>query len=64
MSIAFLPFVLLSVIGRGARFFLVAALVRLGGEKLEATLLTHVERIGWAVLLTVVMAVVVYYLWH
>ena len=35
--------------GRAARFFLVAGLVRLGGERFESTLSKYVERIGWAV---------------
>lgn len=38
-----------SLIGRAARFFLVAGLVRLGGQRFEDTLSKHVERIGWAV---------------
>lgn len=38
-----------SLIGRAARFFLVAGLVRLGGERFEATLSRHIERLGWAV---------------
>ena len=40
---------LASFIGRGARFFLVAGLVVLGGDKLESTLQKHVEALGWAV---------------
>lgn len=38
-----------SMIGRGARFFLVAGLLVWGGEKLESRLRQYVERIGWAV---------------
>ena len=45
-----------SLIGRAARFFLVAGLVRAGGQRFEDTLARHVERIGWA---TVVVAVIV-----
>ncbi len=48
MGVAFLPFVLLSLIGRGARFFLVAGLVRLGGDQLEQTIHKKIEIIGWA----------------
>ena len=50
-------FVIASVIGRGARFFLVASLIVWGGDKLETTLQTHVERIGWAVVVLVVAVV-------
>ena len=38
-----------SLIGRSARFFLVAGLVRLGGERFETSLSKHIERVGWAV---------------
>ncbi len=50
-------FVLASLIGRGARFFLVAGLMRWGGVRMEALLYTYVERLGWA---TVILAVVLY----
>ncbi|MGI9237213.1 MAG: YqaA family protein, partial [Woeseiaceae bacterium] len=42
-------FLLASLIGRAGRFFLVAGLVRAGGERFENTLSTHIERIGWVV---------------
>ena len=43
-----LVFVLASALGRGARFFLVAGLIRAGGERFEAGLRQNVERLGWA----------------
>jgi membrane protein YqaA with SNARE-associated domain len=46
-----LPFLVGSVIGRGARFFLVAGLVRLTGERGAERLRAWVDRIGWTVLL-------------
>jgi len=42
-------FVVASVLGRGARFFLVAGLIVIGGERMEAMLPKYVERIGWSV---------------
>jgi membrane protein YqaA with SNARE-associated domain len=50
-------FVVASVIGRGARFFLVASLIVWGGDRLETTLQRHVERIGWAVVALVVVII-------
>lgn len=44
-------FLLASLVGRAARFFLVAGLVRAGGEKFESSLSRHIERIGWATVL-------------
>ncbi len=52
-------FFLASLIGRGARFFLVAAIVRFAGVALEAKLLKYIERIGWG--LVVVTALVIGY---
>jgi len=46
-----------SLIGRAARFFLVAGLVRLGGKRFETTLSKHIERIGWAVVVVSVIVI-------
>ena len=46
-GIAILPFIAMCVISRGARYLLVAGLVKLGGEKLESTLHKKIEMIGW-----------------
>ncbi len=50
-------FFIASLIGRGMRFFLVAAIVRFAGVALEARLLKYIERIGWG--LVVVTALVI-----
>ena len=42
-------FLIASLIGRAGRFFLVAGLVRAGGQGFEDGLEKYVERIGWAV---------------
>lgn len=44
----FPAFLLASLIGRAARFFLVAGLVKAGGQRFEDVLSKYVERIGWA----------------
>jgi membrane protein YqaA with SNARE-associated domain len=46
-QMAFLPFVLASIIGRGARFFLVAGIVSKVGKKYEPLLLKYMDRLGW-----------------
>jgi membrane protein YqaA with SNARE-associated domain len=48
MYMGLLPFVLASLIGRGARFFLVAQLVAWGGPRVEQHLRRYIDRIGWA----------------
>ncbi|MBR4737554.1 MAG: DedA family protein [Rhodocyclaceae bacterium] len=54
------PFVLASALSRGARFFLVAGLIRWGGEKMEATLRRHVEIAGWVCVALMVVALVIW----
>ena len=52
--LTFPGFVIASLIGRGARFYLVAGLIVAGGEKMATMLPRYVERIGWAVVLVAV----------
>ena len=47
IGMSLVPFILASLVGRGARFFLVAGLILLGGEALETQLRRHVDAIGW-----------------
>lgn len=59
LAMSFPLFVIASVVGRGARFFLVAGLLRFGGPRYEQKLRTHIDLIGWVfVALIVVVAVV------
>lgn len=55
-SMAFLPFVLASLIGRGARFYLVAGLMLWGGEAMQTTLRKHIDRIGWILVIVIIVA--------
>jgi len=48
-----------SVIGRGGRFFLVAGLIRLGGEKLATRMRKYIDLIGWVLIVLAVFAVIV-----
>ena len=57
LSMAFLPFVIASTIGRGMRFFLVAAFMKYGGPPMEAKLKDYIEYIGWGI---VILAVILY----
>ena len=54
ISMALLPFMAASLIGRGARFFLVAFLMSWGGERMEKMLRQYIDRIGWLVVLLAV----------
>jgi len=57
-AMTFIPFVIASVIGRGARFFLVAALIHKGGEPMQQALRRHIDTIGWV---CVALAVILYF---
>ena len=56
----FLPgFALASLLGRGARFFLVAGLIIWGGEPMERQLRRHVDTLGWLFIALLVAGVLV-----
>jgi membrane protein YqaA with SNARE-associated domain len=57
VGMPWLAFIGGSIVGRGGRFFLVAALIRLGGEKLAAQMRKYIDLIGWVM---IVLAVVVF----
>lgn len=57
LAMSFIPFVIASLIGRGARFFLVAGLIKAGGERMERALHKYVDTLGW---ITIAAAVSVY----
>lgn len=61
LSMALLPFTFASIIGRGARFFMVAGLMAWGGERMEKALHGWVDRIGWATVALVTIGAVVYH---
>jgi len=57
VAMPFLPFMVASVIGRGARFFLVSALMVWGGVKMESVLRKNVDRLGWIVVIILIIIV-------
>jgi len=59
MSMALLPFTLASVVGRGARFFMVAGLIYWGGESFERNLKRYVDVLGWAVVAIIIIAIII-----
>jgi membrane protein YqaA with SNARE-associated domain len=46
-AMAFVPFVLASLVGRGLRFYLVAGLVRAIGPRIEPVILRNINLFGW-----------------
>lgn len=60
LQMAFAPFVIASCIGRGARFFLVAGLIRWGGARMESHLRRYVDVIGWGLVALCVLGYLMY----
>ena len=61
LNLALLPFLLASIIGRGARFFLLAWCLAKFGPSIEARLIRYIEVVGWAVVVALLLAIAVYY---
>jgi membrane protein YqaA with SNARE-associated domain len=62
IAMSFLPFVIASIVGRGLRFFLVAGLMVLGGERMDQALRKYVDRIGWGLVAVAVIGYGLYQL--
>ena len=56
-ALNFPAFVIASIIGRGARFFLVGAVVRFAGVRYEEQILRNIERIGWGLVAATVIVI-------
>lgn len=53
-------FIVASFIGRGGRFFLVAALLKWGGQAMERRLKQHIDTLGWITVACIAVALVIY----
>jgi len=53
-------FIVGSLVGRGARFYLVAGLIRAGGIGMDQRLRRYVDRIGWSVVGLFALALLLY----
>ncbi len=62
LNLAILPFVAASIIGRGARFFLLAWCLAKFGPGIESRLVRYIEIIGWAFVTILILAIGIYYL--
>lgn len=58
-NMALLPFILASFIGRGARFFLVAALMKWGGERYESNIRQYIDWIGYGFIALVMLYILI-----
>jgi membrane protein YqaA with SNARE-associated domain len=57
MNMALLPFILISLLARGARYYLVAFLVKKFGDQADVWLQKHVDRLGYALIVIVILGI-------
>ncbi|MCZ6577789.1 MAG: DedA family protein, partial [Gammaproteobacteria bacterium] len=62
LGLSFIPFVIASFIGRGARFFLVAWSLAKFGPAIETKLIAYIERLGWSIVAVLVIVIAIYYI--
>ena len=60
LNMALIPFIIISLLARGARFYLVSGLMLWGGERMEQQLRKYMDIIGWVVVLLAVVAYVIF----
>ncbi|MFK5894268.1 MAG: YqaA family protein [Pseudomonadota bacterium] len=60
LQMQFVPFLIASLIGRGARFYLVAFLMKSGGARMEHKLEKYIDFLGW---LVIILGIVFYFIY-
>jgi membrane protein DedA with SNARE-associated domain len=55
-----LPFILASIIGRGARFYLVALFVIMFGKKADELIRKHMSKLVWGLPILICMSLILY----
>jgi len=60
LSMALLPFILISIVARGARFYAVSGLMLWGGELMETKIRKYMDIIGWSIVILAGIAYVIY----
>lgn len=58
LSMSFIPFILVSLLGRGAHFYLIALLMAWAGPKMEPVVRRYIEWFGWSIIGIAVIALI------
>lgn len=61
LQISLGPFIIGSLVGRSIRYYLVAGLMRFGGEKMHLWLERFVDRIAWSILALLIVGYAIYW---
>ncbi|RDH85285.1 MAG: hypothetical protein DIZ80_02390 [endosymbiont of Galathealinum brachiosum] len=60
LSMSFIPFLLVSLVGRAAHFYMIALLMAWAGPKMEPVVRKYIEWLGWAVILLAVVGFLIH----
>lgn len=60
LSMALLPFILISIVARAVRFYAVSGLMLWGGERMERKLRKYMDTLGWSVIVLAAVAYLVH----
>jgi membrane protein YqaA with SNARE-associated domain len=61
LGLNFILFFMASLIGRGARFYLVAWCLAKFGPTIEHKLIRYIERVGWGIVIALIIVIAFYY---
>lgn len=60
LSMSFIPFLLVSLVGRAAHFYMIALLMAWAGPKMEPLVRKYIEWLGWAVIVLAVIGFIIH----
>jgi len=60
LSMSFIPFILVSLVGRGAHFYMIALLMAWAGPKMEPVVRKYIEWLGWSVIVLAVAGLMIH----
>jgi len=60
LSMSFIPFLLVSLIGRAAHFYMIALLMAWAGPKMEPVVRKYIEWLGWAIIVLAVIGFIIH----
>lgn len=58
LHLAMLPFLLATIAGRGLRYFLLTAMIVVGGERAERFIQRYIDLAGWVIVVAMVMGII------
>ncbi len=61
LGLSIIPFIIASLIGRGARFYLVAWCLAKFGAAIEQKMMRYIERVGWSIVIAMIVMIALYY---